>query len=121
MHSKNANRNSEISQWSYQLSSAEILFCQVFRHYMRDLVIGETQEERVSRLVAEIARANLDVTQTMQLRAEIGDDLPIINGGSTITGPDSLCLTFSRRIFLDLSSALKIVLTKLANEGSEAA
>jgi hypothetical protein len=70
------NRNSEISQWSYQLSSAEILFCQVFRHYMRDLVIGETQEERVSRLVAEIARAqNLDVTQTMQLRAEIGDDL----------------------------------------------
>jgi hypothetical protein len=43
---------------------------------MQDLETGETQEQRVNRLVAEIARVkNLDVVQTMKLRAKVGADL----------------------------------------------
>jgi len=70
------NQQTSISEWRYQFSSAEILFCRVFRYYMQDLETGETQEQRVSRLVAEIARVKkLDVVQTMKLRAEVGADL----------------------------------------------
>jgi hypothetical protein len=70
------NDGREIDEWTFELSSAELIFCNVFRHYMRDLVEGETQEQRVNRLVAEIARVKkLDVKQTMTLRAEISADL----------------------------------------------
>jgi hypothetical protein len=70
------NEQLEISEWRYQFSSAEILFCRVFRYYMQDLKSGETHEQRVNRLVAEIARVkNLDVVQTMKLRAEIAADM----------------------------------------------
>lgn len=43
---------------------------------MQDLKEGETQEQRVSRLVAEIARAKkLDVHQTSALRLQLTDQL----------------------------------------------
>jgi hypothetical protein len=43
---------------------------------MQDLTDGETQEQRVNRLVADIAHTKkLDVSQTMTLRAEISADL----------------------------------------------
>lgn len=70
------NGGSEIGDWAYRVASAEILFCRVFRSYMEDLPLGESQEQRVNRLVSEIARVkNLDVLQTTQLRQEIGSDL----------------------------------------------
>jgi hypothetical protein len=70
------NDHGDIDAWDFDLSSAELIFCIVFRHYMRDLIEGETQEQRANRLVADIARMKrLDVEQTMKLRAEITADL----------------------------------------------
>jgi hypothetical protein len=70
------NGGTEISDWAYRVASAEILFCKVFRSYMEDLRLGETQAQRVNRLVTEIARIkNLDVLQTMQLRTEIAANI----------------------------------------------
>jgi hypothetical protein len=43
---------------------------------MQDLAEGETQEQRVNRLVADVARAkHLDLIETTRLRAQFGADL----------------------------------------------
>ena len=50
-------------------------YCRVFQHYMNSFE-EETQAQRVNRLVVESARAqNLDVTQAMLVRADIGTHL----------------------------------------------
>ena len=70
------NGDAAIGEWVYRLEWAEMLFCKVFRHYMRDLEGEETREQRVNRLVADVARQqNLDVNQTMRLRADFSAKL----------------------------------------------
>lgn len=70
------NAGAGMAYWSYRIQSADLLFCQVFRHYMNSLLEEEAQAERVNRLVTDIARTqNVDVTRTMLLRAEIGSEL----------------------------------------------
>lgn len=61
---------------SFEMVGAELLFCRVFRAYMESLQAEETQEERVNRLVADVARVRgLDVVQTMKLRRQIREEL----------------------------------------------
>jgi hypothetical protein len=70
------NEQRDIDEWKYDFSSAELIFCHIFQYYMRDLETGETQEQRVNRIVAEIARVKrLDVVQTMKLRSDISANL----------------------------------------------
>lgn len=71
-----ANLGAAYPEWRYRINSAEILFCKVFRYYMDDLRVGGTKEQRVARLVVEIARAkNLDALQTARLRVQLTEDL----------------------------------------------
>ncbi len=66
-----ANDGAPFRDWTYRMEGAETTLCKVFTHYVRSLHTEETQEQRVSRLVAEAARLRtLDVTQTMQLRQQ---------------------------------------------------
>jgi hypothetical protein len=70
------NGATSTGEWVYRFEWAEMLFCKVFRYYMQDLEEGETQEQRVNRLVADAARSqNLDVTRTMRLRAQFSTKL----------------------------------------------
>jgi hypothetical protein len=70
------NDNNDISDWQVSLVTADIMFCRVFRAYIAGLDSGETQEKRVNRLVSELAAAQqLDVSQTMSVRAEIAAEL----------------------------------------------
>ena len=70
------NGGAEISDWSYRIQAADLLYCNVFRHYMSSLLEEESHAARINRLVADVARAqSLDVSQTMLLRAGISSDL----------------------------------------------
>lgn len=61
---------------AFEMVGAELLFCRVFRAYMASLQEEESQEERVNRLVTDLARAQkLDVIQTMKLRRQIAEEL----------------------------------------------
>jgi hypothetical protein len=63
------NGNRDVDEWEYAIYSAELLFCNVFRYYIRDLAGAETLEQRLNRLVAHVARRqHLDLRQTMMLR-----------------------------------------------------
>jgi hypothetical protein len=71
-----ANEGAPIKDWLYRMEGAELMLCRIFRNYFESLTTEETQPQRVSRLVADLARANgLDVVQTMQLRREITEKL----------------------------------------------
>jgi hypothetical protein len=67
-----ANNNRPMPKWRFKMEGAEIMLCRVFSHYVEEIATEATQTERVSRIVADIARSKqLDVVQTMQLRAEV--------------------------------------------------
>jgi hypothetical protein len=66
------NGDRDVEDWDYRIITADLILCQVFKQYIRDLETEGSQSERVNRMVAEIARSqNLDVTQTMARRVEI--------------------------------------------------
>ena len=70
-----ANQSPHLGDWTFQLQSADLLYCRVFRWYLESLR-DEPKTERVNRLVADAARLqNLDVIQTMKLREDIARDL----------------------------------------------
>lgn len=70
------NDGADMGDWTYRLQSADLLYCHVFRHYMSSVLEEDSHTERVNRLVADVARAqNLDVSQSMRLRVEIGADI----------------------------------------------
>ena len=70
-----ANEGLKIAGWTFQLQSADLLYCRVFQWYLESLQ-DESRAERVNRLVAEAARIQgLDVLQTMRLREDFGRDL----------------------------------------------
>ncbi|MDP1859570.1 MAG: hypothetical protein Q8K82_12920 [Gemmatimonadaceae bacterium] len=70
------NDNHDITDWTMCLVTADIMFCRVFRAYIAGLDAKETQEQRVNRLVSELAVAQqMDVSQTMVVRAEIAGEL----------------------------------------------
>lgn len=67
-----ANEHAPLADSRFWLQGAELLLCRVFAHYMSEVEGIGAQAERVSRLVADIARIrDLDVTETMQLRDEL--------------------------------------------------
>jgi hypothetical protein len=67
-----ANNRAQFNDWTYHLVSAEIMLCRIFRSYASGEGDAETEEQRVSRLVAELARLRgADVGQTMQWREQI--------------------------------------------------
>lgn len=67
-----ANAAQSSQHWRFRMVGAELLLCRVFAHYVKSIGIEETQTQRVSRIVADLARSQgLDVSQTMQLRHEI--------------------------------------------------
>jgi hypothetical protein len=69
------NESPDISDWRFRIQSADLLYCRVFRWYLESFR-EESQADRLNRLVAEAARLQrLDVTQTMQLRANFARDL----------------------------------------------
>lgn len=71
-----ANARSAFRDWRYRMEGAELLLCRIFAHYLNSLGTEETQPQRVSRLVADLARSQqLDVLQTMQLRDQIARQL----------------------------------------------
>ena len=71
-----ANQGAQIAEAPFQLSSAELIYCRVFRYYMQDLQGAETVEQRVNRIVGEVAKAKrLDVKQTMTLRTRVARDI----------------------------------------------
>ncbi len=70
------NQHSDIESWAYRMISADILYCQAFREYMRSLRDEESQVERVNRLVADFARSrDADLVQTAVARAEFTEAL----------------------------------------------
>ena len=70
-----ANETDTLSDWTYTLVSAEIMLCRIFRSYA-SFDGGENEEQRVARLVVELARRRgADVTQTMQWREQIAEEL----------------------------------------------
>lgn len=71
-----ANAIAESHGATFRMEGAELMFCRVFRAYLRDLSTGETQPERVNRLVAVVARAKgSDLRETMQIREQIREAL----------------------------------------------
>ena len=67
-----ANGQRPFADWTFKMEGAELTLCRVFEHYVREIATESTQAERVARLVADVARMkNLDVLQTMRLRAEL--------------------------------------------------
>lgn len=65
------NDGIQISNWTYRVTTADLLYCRSFRAYLQSLLDEESQTERVNRLVAEVARArSLDVLQTSAVRAD---------------------------------------------------
>ena len=67
-----ANDGAEYTEWTYYLVTAEIMLCRIFRSYESGDSADETEEQRVSRIVAELARARgADLRQTMQWREQI--------------------------------------------------
>lgn len=67
-----ANEGLAYGDWRFKMEGAELWLCRAFREYVRGFTTGETQVQRVNRLVAEVARAQkLDVVATMRARQEI--------------------------------------------------
>lgn len=71
-----ANGSSVVGDWEFRWMSAELMLCHIFRSYVEDVSRDGVQEGRVSRLVADLARAQgLDALQTTELRAAISSEL----------------------------------------------
>jgi len=67
-----ANGQRPFADWTFKMEGAELMLCRVFEHYVQEVATESTQVERVSRMVADVARIkNLDVLRTMRLRAEL--------------------------------------------------
>jgi hypothetical protein len=68
------NPGKEYQDWTIRILPAEIMFCRLFNIYVSQIATAERDQERVSRIVAQIApRLDLDVGKTMQARAFIQD------------------------------------------------
>lgn len=71
-----ANVSNDVTKWQFEWIGAELMLCRVFQCYMETIEADESHAERVNHLVAEIARAgNLDINQSMQVRAGLSADL----------------------------------------------
>ena len=69
------NDNRPYEEWSVKPGLAEILFCRVFRAYMKEQT-PEVRQSRENAIVARLAKArNLDVKQTAVVRASLRADL----------------------------------------------
>ena len=66
------NAHAEYSDWKLKPATAEILFCRVFRQYLKESGTFDRSEERVDAIVAEVARAQgLSADDTPLLRESV--------------------------------------------------
>jgi hypothetical protein len=70
------NKQLDFKDWPVRPATAEILFCRVFRLYLKELGSNSALQERENELVARFARQkSLDVMQTAELRLALRADL----------------------------------------------
>ena len=63
------NASDDIANWTYRFQVADLLFCMIFKEYVKLFETEESRDERIARLVVEFARSRtMDVIETAKFR-----------------------------------------------------